>query len=131
MMLTLLFQFRCKLFSRNLAENGTSILLSARKPFLSQVFITFASSVRRQQTRKHSSRMRTACFSDSGGVSLQRHSLDRHPLNKDPSRQRPLDRDPPKEHGTRDTHREPLERTWDQEARQEVISYRVTPTPTE
>ena len=37
-------------------------------------------------------------------------------------------RDPPwKEHGARD--RDPLEGTWDQAAKQEVISYRESPSP--
>ena len=44
-----------------------------------------------QSRRKHSSGMRTACFSDSG-VSLQRPPLERDPLWK---KTPPLDRDPP------------------------------------
>ena len=69
------------------------------------------------------------------------HPPDRDPLltetppDRDPLlTETPMDRDPPplltettpqKEHGTRD--RDPLEGTWDQEARQEVTSYRDPP----
>ena len=63
--------------------------------------------------------MHTAYFSDSGQI----------PPGQRPLQTRSPGQRPPKEHGTRDTHREPLERTWDQEARQEVISYRVPPHP--
>ena len=65
---------------------------------------------------KHSSRMYTTCFSDSGG------SPYRNPMDRDPTGQRPLTETPPlnsdtpwKEHGTRDR---------DQAAKQEVTSYR-------
>ena len=61
-------------------------------------------------TRKHSSRMRTGRFSDSGG------------LPKETPRT-----DPPQ--GTWDQgQRPPPEGTWDQAARQEVTSYRDPPT---
>ena len=46
-------------------------------------------------------------------------------MDRDPY---PLDRDPQKEHGTRD--RDSLEGTWDQAARQEVTSYRDPPEQT-
>ena len=55
--------------------------------------------------RKHSNRMHTICFSDSGGLPtetlLDRDTLDRNSLDRD-QQQRPLDRDPRKEHGTRE-----------------------------
>ena len=106
-------------------------------------------------TRKHTSRMSTACCSDSGAVSLQRppwaetSSLDREPLPRaDPQtlpRQRPpLDinsppgqRPPPEQtwdQGQKPTGRNmgpgtetPLEGIWDQAARQEGTSCRDPP----
>ena len=59
------------------------------------------------------SRMRTAHFSDSKVSSYRDFPGQRPP--------------PAKEHGARG--RDPLEGTWDQAARQELISYRTPPPP--
>ena len=63
------------------------------------------------ETRKHSSRICTALFSDSGGSGLPTETT---PMDRDPQTKTPLDRD----------LSVPLEGTWDQAARQEVTSYR-------
>ena len=69
-------------------------------------------------TRKHSSRMHTACFSDFGRGGF--HYRDTHGQRSVPPAA--WTETPWKEHGTRDRNLL-LEGTWDQAARQEVVSY--------
>ena len=52
--------------------------------------------------------------------------MDKDPLDRDPNRQRPPDRDPQTE-TPKETPRDPPEGTCDLAARQEVTSYRDTP----
>ena len=71
------------------------------------------------RTRQHSSRMRSARFSDSGGGLPTEMPPDRDPwteapLDRDPPDRGPLDRDSP---GQRPPDRDSLEGTWDQEHR--------------
>ena len=91
------------------------IVLNYRYNKISSCTIIYMKNYLHFKTRKHSSRMRTAHFSDSRGLPTET------PWTETPW----TETLPQKENGSRD--RDPLKGTWNQGAGQKVTSYRDAP----